>query len=116
MELGLDIKVGPTPESVGITARYPKNNIAIYFGNGVIWLRDEMPYNKSAQQLVILHEIGHAIMLYWMPEGTVTNKMQEIHANAAAITMATCLRLPVDHSILSDMARFTKTKGLQLRR
>lgn len=113
--LQIDVRIGPTPQSVGVPYKGQPKSFAAYCGNGIVWLQDKMPYNVQMQQLVILHELGHAIMLYWMRDGSITDKMQEINANASALTLASCLKIPIHRDMLYDMIRYTKTKGLRLR-
>lgn len=115
-KMKIQIRVGPTLESSGLIHKSNHKGIfAVYCGNGIIWLKDRMPYPVAMQQLVILHEIGHAIMLYWMRDGSITDKMQEINANASALTLSSFLRIPVHRAMLYDMIRYTKTKSLRLR-
>ena len=116
-DLGLDVRIGRTPFDAGIMIKLNKGEIACYFGQGVIWLRDMMPYDKHDQQIVILHEIGHAIITHFFDSRNktgISRKMHEVKANAAALVIASLLRLPMSVNIVRDFARFTKIKGLKI--
>jgi len=118
INLGLDIRIAPSLIEAKIRGgKLGKGEIACYVGGGVIWLRDTMPYDKHDQQLVILHEVGHAIMDYFFNRRSkthITRKMHELKANAAAVTIASLLRLPMSVRIIKDFAKFTKVKGIRL--
>jgi hypothetical protein len=103
---GLEIRVGREPKSVSIPAKIPKDAMAAYFRNGLIFVRDKTRYNQADMNIVILHEIGHAILDFFPLD--ITNNVNEIKANAIALSLAVVLNIPVSQLMIDNFNAYAK--------
>lgn len=109
--LGLDLRVGPTPASVGILGVEKSfKEVAAYFGEGVIFVRDRTYYRSQELDFVFLHEVGHAIVDYFLGD-RITTKMHEVKANAVALGFAAILSISVSDRMLKNCVTYTVTKN-----
>ena len=111
--MGLNLRVSSTPRKAKIMITVKKGVLGAYFGEGVVWIKDTMPYKKADQQMVVLHEIGHAIIDHYFDGNAkckISLKNHEIKANAVAIAFAALQKLPVSVNMIERFAGFTKTR------
>ena len=99
---GVTIRVGKTPKEVNIitNTKYPKNMVAAYFGQGVVFVKAYTPFNSKDIDIAVLHEIGHYILDYFPLK--VLPEVEEIEANAIALGFAAMLDLPVSKFIIKN--------------
>lgn len=108
--LGIDLRIGPSPEAVGLEVSDPKfNEVAAYFGNGVIYVNSSTKYDSKELNFVFLHEIGHAIVLHYLGN-RINTRYHEIKANAVALALSMLLNFKVSDRMLNNCVIYTKTK------
>ena len=108
---GLDIRIGADPESVDIIRDpdQPEDMLAFHvIGTPVIFVKDKTFYRPSKMNLVLLHEISHAILGFYPLGGS--GKVHEVMANAGSIILATELGLKVPDYIIDHYNQFVEVK------
>lgn len=110
---GIDFRVGADPKKLKIMGvskairRFP----AAYFGDGVVWVNEpEARKFKNNIDIILLHEIGHAILDFF-PLGKLHWKDEENMANAIALALAAQYRIPVHVSAPKNFGRLARSKG-----
>lgn len=109
---GVTLRVAKSFRAAKIySIKEPKGMQAAYVGHGIVFVKDE---GIDDLPVVLLHEIGHAVLDFFPLD--ITGKTHEIKANAIALAFAAQLRIPVNHGLIKSMSRFTRTTEMKMRR
>lgn len=111
---GIEVRVSEKPSEANIMGvdETLGGEAAAYVGEGIIWVKKTMRkgYEQPEADLILAHEIGHAVMGLFPWNRWVTEHQHEIMANSIALYLATELKIPISRKMLKlfmDMPTWT---------
>jgi len=111
---GVEFRVGDDPKKLkieGVKKSFNKYT-AVYFGHGVVWVNEPVASKvKETMDIILLHEIGHAILDFYGLQKGLHWKVEENMANAIALGLAAQYRIGVPCQCVKNFARLAKSKG-----
>lgn len=109
-DFGVEIRIGKSPKDVLIeTDPLPESIVACYFGQGVVFVRSETIYSKEDMNIVILHELGHAVLDFFVKGGLKMDEwLEEVSCDHIALAWAAQLRLPVSPFMIKNFNKLNK--------
>ncbi len=94
-----------------ISDMFPSFVVGAYLiGTPYIYIKEKSSFNQIEMNIVMLHEIGHAVIGNFIKQKDVSDRNHEIKANAIALGFAAQLNLPVPKHFVKKMIKYTKTK------
>lgn len=109
-QFNIEFRIGTTPNDVGIVGvEMPPYLQAAYFGQGVVFVRDKTPYQQIDMNIVLLHEVAHAVLDLYKQEGLkMSDWLEEVSCCHIALAWASQLRLPVSKFMIKNLNKINR--------
>lgn len=108
-KFNIEFRVGSKPRDCDIIVKNPPKEVpAVYYGQGVIFVRSETSLDKFDLDIVCLHEMGHAILDLFPLVEEHYNPLSEVFANMVALSLAAQLRLPVSQLMIENFNSYNE--------
>lgn len=113
-KFGIEFRVGRNPAAVNIVTKpLPDKVVAAYFGQGVIFVKDQIKMTKQADvNFLLCHEIAHAMFDFYHLK--TPQKIEECSANMGALIIMAHLNLTTSAKMLRAVGKYNRSKKLFL--
>lgn len=115
---GCEFRIGESPMACDIISAdfsLSKGIDACYFGEGVIFIKDETQYDNDDMQIIALHELGHAVLDLFPWKRKDYDVLEESMVTGVAIAFAAQLHLPVSKKMIGMLNKINKQTVASIR-